>query len=292
MQPAKYWHQIGNNLQVQCDLCPHSCVLSDGHKGRCGARINVDGKLYSLSYAKHAAIHLDPIEKKPLRHFLPGSQTLSLGTYGCNFDCDFCQNHSLSRGEAETGFAEVYRPEEIVAMAVNQKIPSISFTYNEPITNFEFVTECARLAKEEGIHTISVSNGFISSAAREEFFRHIDAANIDLKSPEDSFYRQYCGGAIAPVKETLSYLVEMGKHLEITNLIIPGLNDSDAQIENIIQYVAKDLHPGVPLHFSAFHPCYRFHHFPRTDAQTVLKAQKKARDYGLEHVYVGNIGLY
>lgn len=291
MQPAKFWHLSDNNQQVYCELCPQNCCISLDQTGACGVRKNVGGTLYSLCYGLHAGMSMDPIEKKPLAHFMSSSYTYSIGTAGCNLFCRFCQNHHLSRASTDSPFLQRFSSQQIIDLAKKHGAPSISFTYNEPIINYEFVTETALMAKEQRLTTIVVSNGMISDSARASFFENIDAANIDLKSIDPQFYKQICGGNISSVLETLRYLHQSKTHLEITNLIIPGLNDTPELLHKLCQFVVKELATDVPVHFSAFYPCYKMQDHPITPMKTLQNAFSIAKEYGLTRIHLGNIGL-
>ncbi len=289
MQPAEHWFKLEKDL-VQCTLCPHNCVIDNGKFGICRARQNIDGELKSVTYGKISALAEDPIEKKPLYHFLPNTKTLSLSSVGCNLTCSFCQNHNLSRGNILSVDLHRITPAELVRHALDKEIPSIAFTYNEPIINYEFVTKTAELARSENIETIVVSAGYISPTAYEGFFKNISAANIDLKSFNYDFYKKHCGCQIDPIKNTLIYLAnETNVHLEVTNLLIPGINDSKKEITELCHWFRQNLGSGVPLHFSAFHPSYKMTDIPRTPLTTMEMAYDIAKECGLSHIYLGNV---
>ena len=288
--PASWWHSE-NGLAV-CDLCPHACRLADGRTGRCGVRRNRAGQLESLVYNRPAAVHVDPIEKKPLYHFLPGSSAFSLGTLGCNLFCRFCQNCSLSAGRPdETPPEPETPPEAIVAGARRARCQSIALTYNEPTVWAEYGRDISRLARVQGLKTVSVTNGYIQTGAAEEFYACIDAANVDLKAFRDDFYVRLCGGHLEPVLTTLKTLKRLGVWLEVTNLLIPGENDDPVEIRELAHWVCSELGSGTPLHFSAFYPTYKLTDRPVTPRQTLMLAGKIASEAGLEHVHLGNLHL-
>jgi pyruvate formate lyase activating enzyme len=287
---AKWWKAEQGGLR--CSLCPRSCLIHDGNAGFCGVRINIQGKLYSIAYGHPVSIHIDPIEKKPLAEFLPGSWTFSIGTYGCNLACSFCQNHSLSRGyydNEEIGNSTFYTPEKIADLAKNEDCKSVAFTYNEPLIWSEYVIDIARLAKERGLATVLVSNGYITPEAARELYPWIDAANIDMKGFSEEFYSTMTGGSLAPVLEAIKYFVSLGKHLEITNLVIPGKNDSEEMIDGFLEWTRKNLGFKVPLHFSAYHPDYKYKASRATAPETLYSIKEKALKRGFKSVHVGNI---
>lgn len=291
MQEAQFWKVSNNSRDVECGLCPHRCRLAESQHGICGVRANKEGRLVSLCYGLVAGYQIDPIEKKPLYHFLPGSQTLSFGTVGCNFNCSFCQNFHLSRGSIESSFLTTLLPHQAVDLCHQLQLPSISFTYNEPIINAEWVMETAYLAKKSGLKTIVVSNGYINRESCALFFENIDAANIDLKSMDQAFYHQQCQGDVGPVLRCLEYLKAQNIHLEITQLLIPDLNDREDQVLRTIEFVRNHLGYEVPLHFSAFRPMHRLLDKKSPDLKTMNRAKQMAHDRGLRFVYLGNIGL-
>ncbi len=297
--PARWWHEErdghGGRLAV-CDLCPHACRIRAGASGRCGVRMNCGGKLMSLVYGRPAAVHVDPIEKKPLYHFLPGSTTFSLGTVGCNFSCQFCQNYSLSCAKAEPAWATLQppagsRPDRIVAAAVQAGCQSVALTYNEPTVWAEYGLDIARAAHLQGLKTVSVTNGYIQPGAAEELYTHIDAANVDLKGMDDKFYRRLCGGGLEPVLATLKLMKRLGVWLEVTNLIIPGENDRLEQLRELAAWVCSELGPDTPLHFSAFYPVWKLTTRPVTPRRTLELAGRLAGEAGLRHVHLGNLHL-
>ncbi len=282
-----YYKKLKNSL-VQCILCPHFCTLKSGEYGKCRTRKNVKGKLYALGYEKPVAIHVDPIEKKPLFHFLPGSKAFSIGTAGCNLTCKNCQNSNISQaGPDEMNIKEV-KAKEIIKLAKDYNCKSIAYTYTEPLIAIEYLLDIAKLAKKSKIKNVVVSNGFINSEPLKQAIKYIDAANIDLKAMSDTFYKSICGARLQPVLDTIKTLYKEGVWIEITNLIIPGLNDKEPQLKKLINFI-KDLSPNIPLHFSAFHPAYQLMRVKPTPANTLERARKLAMQAGLSYVYTGNL---
>ena len=270
-------------------VCPHQCRLRDGQHGLCYVRRNKGGKLWLLSYGRVSGCAVDPVEKKPLYHFLPGTPTLSLGGIGCNLSCRFCQNWAISKPNDDQALTESIAPTELARVARVMQCPSVSFTYNEPVVALEFVADAARACREAGLRTIAVTNGYIVGDARAEFFAQMDAANVDLKSFKDEFYRKLCGARLAPVLETLQFIRHQTKvWLEITNLLIPGENDSPAEIEALSRWIVHELGGDVPVHFSAFFPAFRLTDHPVTPSSTLVRARDIAGHNGIRFVYLGN----
>ena len=288
---AKWWHAEGE--AAVCDLCPHACRIPPGRTGRCGVRANHNGTLVALVYGHPVSVQVDPIEKKPLYHFLPGTRTFSLGTSGCNLSCRFCQNYSLSfsRPEAADLTARPVTPEEIAEEALRHGCQSVALTYNEPTVWAEYGLAIAQAARARGLKTVSVTNGYIQPAAAAEFYRFIDAANVDLKSFDDAFYRRLCGATLQPVLDTLKLLRKLGVWLEVTNLVIPEENDRPEQLAALAKWVCAELGPETPLHFSAFFPTWKLTHRPATPRATLERARKLALAAGLRHVHLGNLHL-
>lgn len=285
---ARYYDTLAHRM-VQCSLCPTRCVLSAGEWGLCKARKNMRGKLYSMVYGKISTVHVDPIEKKPFFHVLPGSAAFSIAATGCNMSCLFCQNWEISQvfpGEAPIS---VSTPEKIVAQALASGARSIAFTYNEPVINYEFMLETAKLAKTRGLKTVVISNGYIEKEPLKELLKYIDAYKVDLKAFDEKFYRKVTAGRLTPVLETLKTIHESGVWLEIVDLLVPGENDSDAELRAMARWIKENLGTGVPLHFSRFFPQYKLRNLPPTPPETLLRARKIAMDEGLLFVYTGNI---
>lgn len=285
---ARWWHREESG-RVVCDLCPRTCALAEGQEGFCGVRLNDGGILRSVVTRTTSGLCVDPIEKKPLYHFLPGTQVLSFGTVGCNMDCSFCQNWNLSQVD-DYDRLQPSSPEAIVNAALAHRCSGVAFTYNEPAISAEFGIEVAQACHAAGLRTLAVTAGYISGQAREDFFRHMDAANVDLKGFTEAFYRQYCHARLAPVLETLEYLArETGVWLELTTLLIPGANDDPKQVAALVAWVAEHLGPDVPLHFSAFHPDHRLLDREPTPLATLQQARDLAQEAGLRFVYLGNV---
>lgn len=284
---ASFWAREGE--KVRCGLCPHRCAIADGKRGLCGVRESRKGKLYSLIYGKASSIHPDPIEKKPLYHFMPGTTSISLGSIGCNLFCMHCQNWSISKAKYGQFELTDVTPEDVVRYARDSGAKSVSWTYNEPTIWHEFTTVASKAAHAAGLKTNYVTNGYINEEPLRELKGVIDAMNIDVKGFSEDFYRQVCGGRLAPVLSACKVAREMGIHVELTYLIIPEHNDSKDEISGFCKWVASDLGRDVPVHFSAFHPDYKFTRVPRTSEKTMTDAYEIAAGIGLEFVYLGNI---
>ena len=288
---CSWWERSGDN--VTCLLCPRNCVISPGKTGYCGIRSNIDGSLVLLAYGRPVALQVDPIEKKPLSEFMPGTRTFSLGTYGCNLGCLFCQNHNLSRGKYSDDELRspdsYYSPEKIVELAVQNKCRSIAFTYNEPLIWGEYVIDTAKCAKSKGLASVLVSNAYVSREAAEEILPNIDAANFDMKGFSEEFYKEMTGSHLQPVLDTIEYFHSIGGHIELTNLVIPGKNDSDEMIDGYLDWVAEKLDKKVPLHFSAYFPMHKYRESPPTPRETLFSIREKAEKAGFSSVYLGNI---
>jgi pyruvate formate lyase activating enzyme len=288
-KPAKYWKKIDNE-KIQCDLCPRHCKLSEGQHGFCLVRFIKDNQLVTMAYGQSSGFSVDPIEKKPLHHFLPGTQTLSFGTIGCNLACKFCQNYHISRSKNESDFRINALPYIIVKKAKELSCKSVSFTYNEPITFFEYAVDTAKACHEANIKTVAVTAGYICDEPRKEFFKHIDAANVDLKAFTESFYRKITNSHLKPILDTLYYIKNYtNTWLEITTLLIPGKNDSEKEINALSKWIIENLGQNVPLHFSAFHPTYKMLNTPKTPNSILSIAREIAIGNGLHYVYTGNV---
>ncbi|MCX6748106.1 MAG: AmmeMemoRadiSam system radical SAM enzyme [Candidatus Pacearchaeota archaeon] len=277
-----FWSKIGN--KVRCELCPHFCVLAKGEVGKCGARENINNKLASLSYSRLCSLAIDPIEKKPLYHFLPGSKTLSIASPGCNLKCKHCQNWQISQAKVRT--IEM-SPEQVIKEAKKDKIKIISYTFTEPTTFYEYMLDIAKLARKSRMKNVLVTNGFINPEPLRELLKYIDGVNVDLKG-DDEFYQKICDGKLKPVLDSIKLIYDSGAWLEITNLLIPGLNDSHEQISRLAEFVAK-LDKNIPLHFSAFFPCYKLGNLKSTTIETLRSARNIAKAKGLSYVYTGNV---
>lgn len=277
------------NGKITCLLCAHRCSLREGQRGICHVNSNEEGALKNLVYNHPSALNIDPVEKKPLYHFLPGTLTLSLGTVGCNFRCPFCQNWSISQ-EKEVDTSRVITPEQIVAAAIEHETPSISFTYNEPTIFYPYARDIGLLAKEKGIHSVFVTNGFQTPELIKDMASFVMAANVDLKSFQPEYYKKTLKGWLEVVKENLIHMQDAGIWIEITTLLVPGHNDSDSEIETMAAFISEKLGKHTPWHFSAFHPDYQMsdgNH--RTPPETLLRARRIAEQHGMEYVYLGNI---
>jgi len=287
--PAKYWHATDGG-RIQCDVCPRDCTLSEGQRGLCFVRKREGDAMVLTTYGRSSGFCVDPIEKKPLAHFFPGTSVLSFGTAGCNLSCKFCQNWDISKSREMDSLADRAGPMDIARAAKEAGCKSVAFTYNDPVIFLEYAMDVADACHELGVETVAVTAGYIHAEPRRAFYEKIDAANVDLKAFTDEFYRKVTGARLEPVKDTLRYLVRETKvWTEITTLIIPGHNDSDEELAKLAEFVARDLGTHVPLHFSAFHPDYKMTDIPRTPPETLRRARDLAKRAGLEHVYVGNV---
>jgi pyruvate formate lyase activating enzyme len=283
----KLWEKHTNDEKLKCLLCPHSCLISPGGRGICGVRENRGGEVLPVTYGVVSGYSLDPIEKKPLYHFYPGSSILSVGSYGCNLKCDFCQNFHISQEVYPSGSRQI-SPTELVRQALKAAGNSgLAYTYNEPVIWYEYVTDCARLAAAEGLHNVMVTNGYVNAKPLAELIKVIDAFNIDLKAFSNDFYRRYTGATLGPVLEAIKMVASSGRHLEITTLIIPGLNDSAEEMRHEAEWIALNVGRRVPLHLSRYFPTYRRSN-PPTNAETILRLKDIAMEY-LDFVYTGNL---
>ncbi len=275
---------------TDCRLCNHRCHIADGRAGRCGVRLNREGRLYTASYGRVSAENVDPIEKKPLNHFLPGTLCYSLGSVGCNFTCEHCQNWQLSRAErAITSLPEI-TPEKAVEHALATGAASVAWTYNEPTMSFEFSLDMARLARQAGLGTVYVTNGYMTEEAVDELAPMLNAFRVDLKAFDETFYRDVCGAHLDPVLTSTERAKEVGMHVETVTLVIPGLNDAPEQIEGLIRWVVEHLGPETPMHFTRFHPDYRMRDRPATPIRALEQIYERARELGIRYPYLGNVG--
>jgi pyruvate formate lyase activating enzyme len=287
--PTRYWRRLDDG-RVQCDVCPRFCRLHEGQRGLCFVRGRDRNGIELYTYGRSSGFCVDPIEKKPLNHFLPGSAVLSFGTAGCNLACKFCQNWDMSKSREMDTLADAASPAELAATARRLGCASVAFTYNDPTVFMEYAIDVAQACREAGVRTVAVTAGYICPQPRAEFFAGIDAANVDLKAFTERFYRHVCGAELAPVLETLVYLKRETKvWLEITTLLIPGENDSDAELDAMTRWIASELGPDVPLHFSAFHPDWKMTDHPATPPATLTRARNLAMCNGLHYVYTGNV---
>ncbi|MCR6630867.1 MAG: AmmeMemoRadiSam system radical SAM enzyme [Magnetospirillum sp.] len=287
--PGRYWHRLEDG-RIQCDVCPRFCKLNEGQRGLCFVRARSGDQVVLTTYGRSSGFCVDPIEKKPLNHFLPGTPILSFGTAGCNLTCKFCQNWDISKAREIDRLNDEASPGAIAEAAVRLGCRSVAFTYNDPVIFLEYAVDTAKACHAHGLKTVAVTAGYIAPEARREFFAHMDAANVDLKAFTEGFYKSLCGGHLDAVLDTLKYLKdETSVWFEITTLLIPGENDSAAEIDALSQWVAKSLGPDVPLHFTAFHPDWKMRDLPPTASSILSRARSIAKDRGIRHVYTGNV---
>ena len=287
--PTRYWHRLEDG-RVQCDLCPRNCHIKEGQAGLCFIRACHEGAVVLTSYGRSSGFCVDPIEKKPLNHFLPGTPVLSFGTAGCNLACKFCQNWDMSKSREVDTLAVSASPEAIARRAAELGCRSVAYTYNDPVIFLEYAVDTAQACRARGIRNVAVTAGYINPGAREDFFAAMDAANVDLKAFTDDFYHRLCSGHLQPVLDTLEYLHHETKvWVELTTLLIPGHNDSDAEIEAMTQWVVSHLGPAVPMHFTAFHPDWKMLDVSPTPAATLSRAREIARRNGVRYAYTGNV---
>jgi pyruvate formate lyase activating enzyme len=287
--PGRHWHELGDG-RVQCDVCPRACRLHEGQRGLCVVRGRVTDQVVLTSYGRSSGFCVDPIEKKPLNHFLPGSAVLSFGTAGCNLSCRFCQNWDISKSREIDRLSESAGPDDIAEAAVRLGCRSVAMTYNDPVIFLEYAVDVADACRARGIKAVAVTAGYLTDAPRRELFAHVDAANVDLKAFTDEFYRRTCAARLQPVLDTLVYLRrETDVWFEITTLVIPGHNDVDAEIDAECAWIAAHLGVDVPLHFTAFHPDFKMRDVPPTPPSTLRRARAIALRHGLRFVYIGNV---
>lgn len=287
--PTHYWHTLSDG-RIQCDVCPRACKLKEGQQGLCFVRARQHDQVVLTSYGRSSGFCVDPIEKKPLNHFLPGTPILSFGTAGCNLACKFCQNWDMSKSRAMDTLADTAAPATIAQAAAAHGCRSVAYTYNDPVIFMEYAIDVAQACREQGIQSVAVTAGYIEDAPRREFFRYMDAANVDLKAFTDEFYWKICGGHLQPVLDTLLYLKhETNVWFELTNLLIPEENDSEQELHALTQWVVEHLGPDVPLHFTAFHPDWKLRDKPPTPLATLQRARQIAMDNGVRYAYTGNV---
>jgi pyruvate formate lyase activating enzyme len=287
-----YLYEYLTDNKVKCNLCHHRCVIKDGRRGICGVRENRQGSLKTLVYGTIVARHIDPIEKKPLYHFFPGTLSYSIATVGCNFKCLFCQNADIAQMPADGKgliVGDPFTPEEVVTAAIKGGCKSISYTYTEPTVYFEFAYDTAKLANEKGIQNIFVTNGYMTAEALDMIGPYLNAANVDLKAFSKDFYKTYCGAKLGHVKETLTLMKSLGVFIEVTTLIIPGLNDNKNELEQLAQFLKDSLGSETPWHISRFHPTYKLTDRPPTPLETLVMARDIGIEAGLRYVYTGNV---
>ena len=285
---ARYYQRLDDG-SVECQLCPHHCHIANGKTGRCGSRRNHDGVLVSEVYAKPCSLAIDPIEKKPLYHFHPGTTCLSLACTGCNFRCLTCQNHDISQATPDEVDYYELTPEQIVSLGLKHHCPGIAYTYTEPLTYIEYVTDTARLAHEKGLWNILVTAGYVCQEPLAELLPYLDAANIDLKSFSDDIYQHVSGGHLQPVLDTILAMKKAGVWIELTNLVIPGVNDDMEMIRQMCEWIVSNGLAETPLHFSRFFPRYKMQDITPTPVQILKAAKQTALDAGIKHVYLGNV---
>jgi pyruvate formate lyase activating enzyme len=287
--PTQYWHALDDG-RVQCDVCPRECKLHEGQRGLCFVRANKDGKIVLTTYGRSSGYCIDPIEKKPLNHFYPGSSVMSFGTAGCNLACKFCQNWDISKSKEIDILADQASPEKIARVAKELGCKSVAYTYNDPVIFMEYAIDVAKECRKRDIKSVAVTAGYISPEPRKEFFQYMDAANVDLKAFTEDFYWKITGGHLQPILDTLEYIKhETDVWLELTTLLIPGHNDSDEEIEKMTQWVVDKLGPDVPMHFTAFHPDWKMRDVPPTPAETLTRAREIAIKNGVRYAYTGNV---
>jgi pyruvate formate lyase activating enzyme len=286
---TRYWHALQDG-RLQCDLCPRHCRLRERQRGLCYVRQRLDGQVRLVSYGRSSGFCVDPIEKKPLNHFLPGTGVLSFGTAGCNLACKFCQNWDMTRSRRMDILADSAGPETLAEVARETGCRSVAFTYNDPVIFLEYAVDVAAACRERGIHTVAVTAGYVDPEPRREFFAAMDAANIDLKAFTENFYYKTCGAHLAPVLETLEYVAgETDTWLELTTLLIPGFNDSDAELDAMTHWIVRHLGPDVPIHFTAFHPDWKMTNVPGTLPSVLSRARSIALGNGVHYAYTGNV---
>ncbi|CAB4364681.1 MAG: AmmeMemoRadiSam system radical SAM enzyme [Actinobacteria bacterium] len=286
--PTVWWTLLDDG-RVRCDVCPRACSLHDGQHGLCFVRSRQHDEIVLTTYGRSSGFCIDPIEKKPLHHFLPGSAVLSFGTAGCNLSCRFCQNWDISKSRETDTLADAAEPATIASAAMSNGCATVAFTYNDPVVFLEYAADTADACHDVGVRTVAVSAGYVEPGPREQLFSRMDAVNVDLKAFTDEFYRSVCGGHLAPVLDTLEWLVANHVWVEITTLLIPGFNDTDAELDALTRWIADHLGVGVPLHFSAFHPDYKMLDVAATPPATLTRARRLAMANGLQHVYTGNV---
>jgi pyruvate formate lyase activating enzyme len=287
--PTRWWHALDDG-RIQCDLCPRACRLHEGQRGLCFVRAREDDVIVLTTYGRSSGFCVDPIEKKPLSHFLPGTSVLSFGTAGCNLACRFCQNWDISKSREMDILADAATPEALADAAVRLGCRSVAFTYNDPVIFHEYAIDVADACRARRIRAVAVTAGYVSAEPREEFYRHMDAANVDLKAFTEGFYRSVCAGSLAPVLETIEYLVrETDMWVELTNLLIPGQNDEPDETDRMTRWIVDRLGPDVPVHFTAFHPDWKMLDRPPTPRSTLHRARDIALANGVRYAYTGNV---
>ena len=289
LHQAKWWIKEEGG-RIKCTLCPRYCILAEGQKGFCFIRENIDGTLYSTGYGRPTGFAIDPIEKKPLNHFYPGTEILSFGTAGCNLGCKFCQNWTISKSKLDEVNSVSATPEDVITLAKKHNVKSIAYTYNDPTIIGEYVIDISKLAREEGIKSVMVTAGYIDSEARKDVYKYIDAANVDLKAFTEEYYKTLTSSKLAPVLDTIKWLKnETDIWIELTTLLIPNENDSDDEIKQMSNWILENIGDEVPHHFTAFHPTFKMRNHKHTPADTLNRARAIAIDAGIKYVYTGNV---
>ncbi len=289
--PAMFWQPLPEN-RVECTLCPRACQVADVERGYCGVRENQGGQYQTLVYGALCSANVDPIEKKPLFHYLPGTTTFSVATAGCNIECKFCQNWQISQFRPEQVESRLVSPEQLVAACKSRKSPTIAYTYSEPVVFYEYMHDSAALARQQGIGSVMISNGYIQEKPLRQLCRQLTGVKIDFKAFSEKFYREMCSGELGPVLSTLETLKDIGIWFELVVLIIPTLNDSPEEIQQMSRWVVQKLGPDVPMHFTRFHPTYRVTNLPQTPIPTLEKCRQIALDAGVRYVYAGNVPMH
>lgn len=276
------------NKVIRCGICPKECRIPPGFSGECRVRMNLDGRLVASTYGHPCAVHVDPMEKKPLFHLCPGAPILSIGTAGCNLHCKNCQNSDISQGNPEDVPSYDLPPDQVPALAQKHACRHVAFTYNEPLVSYEYTRDCCIAARQSGLRTVLVTNGYINEKPLAALLPYVDAANVDIKGFTEAFYRDVCDGSLAPILRTVLQMKSAGVHVEITNLVIPTLNDTEAMFAPLCEWMRDQAGPEIPLHFSRFFPCFRMMHLPPTPIGSLLLGRDCAKQAGLKHIYVGN----
>jgi len=288
LKEVRFYKKL-SDLKIQCEICPKKCEIADLERGYCGNKENRKGSYYSLVYGESCAAHIDPIEKKPLYHYLPSTMAFSIASVGCNFECKFCQNWRIAQYRPEQVESGYLPPKEVVSLSKRNDCPTIAYTYTEPVVFYDYMYDSAKLAKSEGIGSVMISNGYINEEPLTELCKQLTGVKIDLKAFTETFYKDYCSGKLKPVLNTLKTLKKIGIWYEIVVLIIPTLNDSDGEIKEMCQWIKSELGVEVPVHFSRFHPMYKIKNLPSTPVKTLENARKVAKAAGLHYVYLGNV---
>jgi pyruvate formate lyase activating enzyme len=292
LPPKECMFYTANGKEVACELCPHACVVGDGERGLCGVRENRGGRYNTLVYDRVCALNVDPIEKKPFFHYLPGTDAVSIATAGCNFTCRFCQNYEISQAKPEAIPHDALTRADLVALALKRAAPTIAYTYSEPVIFYEMVHDTAKLGRERGVGSVMVTNGFINEKPMRELANHLTAVKVDLKAFTEKYYADVCGGRLKEVLDTLKVLRSTGIHLEIVVLVVPTLNDGADEFRRMCGWIVENLGPDVPVHFIRFHPSYRMQNLPMTPVKTVELAHDEAVKAGVRYCYVGNVPMH